>query len=61
MDERQAARILGLSVATLQAWRYQKRGPRYVKLGNAVRYREADLRAWIESQLVEPLAEGARA
>jgi len=49
MTEREAAEYLGLSVYTLQQWRFRGQKPDYLKLGKAVRYREADLVAFIES------------
>jgi excisionase family DNA binding protein len=49
-DERQAARYLNLSPRTLQAWRRKGDGPRYLKLGAAVRYDRADLDAWLEER-----------
>jgi excisionase family DNA binding protein len=47
--ERDAAERLGVSVRTLQKWRLQGDGPRFVKLGHAVRYDGQDLEAYIES------------
>jgi len=44
---REAATRLGLSASTLNKWRTQGRGPRYVKLGRSVFYRPADLDAWL--------------
>ena len=41
--ETQAAEHLGLSIATLRAWRHRGRGPRFVRFGRAVRYLRADL------------------
>jgi predicted site-specific integrase-resolvase len=41
--ERQAAQILGVSVKTLQTWRWAGRGPAFVKIGRLVRYDENDL------------------
>lgn len=46
--ERDAAELLGVSVRTLQKWRLQGNGPRFVKLGHAVRYDVKDLEAYIE-------------
>ena len=36
----------GLSAGTLCTWRYQGKGPSYYKVGNAVRYKIADVEAW---------------
>lgn len=41
---------LNVSEQTLRHWRTQNRGPRYLKLGKAVRYRPADITTWIEEQ-----------
>jgi predicted DNA-binding transcriptional regulator AlpA len=43
LTERDAARLLGLSVATLRAWRLKRKGPRFVRFGRAVRYLEVDI------------------
>jgi len=47
----QAAEILGLKRTTLEAWRCRGGGPRFIKMGRAVRYRQRDLDVWIESCL----------
>lgn len=49
-DEHDLARITGLSVGSVRRWRLLKRGPKYIKLGAAVRYRPQDVSAWIESR-----------
>ncbi len=48
VTERDAAELLGVSVRTLQKWRLQGNGPRFVKLGRAVRYDRRDLEEYIE-------------
>ena len=49
-SEHQAAELLGLSVRTLQRFRVEGRGPRYLKLGRKrVAYSETDIAAWVES------------
>lgn len=45
--EREAAAILGLAVKTLQRWRWEGRGPRFHKIGAAVRYDIAELERFI--------------
>lgn len=47
----QAAEYIGLHKSTLDTWRCRGEGPRFVKLGRAVRYRIKDLDAYIESRL----------
>ncbi|MFR0574154.1 helix-turn-helix domain-containing protein [Bifidobacterium boum] len=47
-----AARLLTVTPATLATWRARHTGPAYVKLGHAVRYRTADLEAFIDSRRV---------
>jgi hypothetical protein len=43
LTETDAALRLGLKVATLRAWRHQRRGPVFVQLGRAIRYLQSDL------------------
>ena len=47
LKETEAAAILNLEVTTLRRWRWAGRGPRFVKIGGAVRYDLADLEAFI--------------
>lgn len=46
----EAAKYLGLKRSTLEAWRCRGGGPKFIRLGRAVRYRSGDLEAWIESR-----------
>ena len=50
LNEHDIARITGLSVASVRRWRLLKQGPRYLKLGAAVRYKAGDVSAWLESR-----------
>lgn len=50
----QAADYLQLSERQLVQWRYLGRGPRYVKMVRAVRYRRGDLDAWLDAHAVDP-------
>ncbi|MCB2226207.1 MAG: helix-turn-helix domain-containing protein [Desulfarculaceae bacterium] len=54
-----AADYLGLSRRTLENLRYRGGGPRFIKLGSAVRYRREDLDAWVEAGLQESTASPA--
>ena len=52
-NEEGAAEFLKVSRRTMQGWRWNNRGPRYARLATgAVRYRRADLIAWIERCVV---------
>lgn len=44
----QAARILGVTEKTLRNWRSQRIHLPYIHIGGRVRYRRADLKAWID-------------
>lgn len=63
LDEREAARLLGMSLRTLQAWRLRREGPPFVKLGRSVRYSPAALKQFIAASTVEttPALVGAQA
>lgn len=49
VDEVALAVRLGVSRSTLQSWRYASRGPRYLKIGRLVRYRNADIEAFLRA------------
>lgn len=49
MNERQVAELLNMSVASVRRWRLFRRGPKFVKIGSAVRYRREDLETWLDS------------
>jgi predicted DNA-binding transcriptional regulator AlpA len=50
LNEHDVARISGLSVASVRRWRLLRQGPKYLKIGAAVRYKPEDLSAWLESR-----------
>jgi excisionase family DNA binding protein len=52
VTEVQTAELLNISIRTLQAWRIKLAGPRFVRVGRAIRYRRSDLIAWIEANTV---------
>ena len=44
------AEIVKFSTKTLISWRKQKKGPSWLKLGHAVRYRESEVLRWMKDQ-----------
>lgn len=50
LDERDVARWIRVSVATLRYWRGEGKGPRYRKIGQLVRYAPADVREWLNTR-----------
>lgn len=48
----EVAEFLGVPVATLYAWRYRRKneGPKSSKVGKYVRYRWADVEAWLDAR-----------
>jgi predicted DNA-binding transcriptional regulator AlpA len=57
LDDRDAARYVGLTAATLRASRLARPrcdGPPYIRMGRAVRYRVSDLDAWLDDRRVVP-------
>lgn len=58
LDEKFAAKVLGVAVQTMRNWRHLSKGPIYVKLGRAVRYRMEDLENYIQSRKIDPERRG---
>ena len=50
VDEKRAARFLGVAVQTMRNWRHQRRGPAYVKMGRSVRYQVEDLVKYLKKK-----------
>lgn len=46
---RQVAEYTQMSVPTLARWAGEGRGPKPVRLGGSIRYRKADVLAWLDS------------
>ncbi len=47
---------LGVPVPTLYQWRCEGRGPKSRRLGRHVRYRPADVEAWVDGLAVSGVA-----
>lgn len=54
LREGQAAAHIDVAQQTLTNWRYLGKGPAYVLVGRAVRYRVEDLDDWLNKHRVDP-------
>ena len=46
----EVAAFLGVPVATMYAWRNKGHGPRGIKIGRYIRYRQSELDDWLRRQ-----------
>ena len=49
LDGHDVARILKMSLFTIRNWRSRGQGPKYVKIGSAVRYWREDVMCFVSS------------
>jgi hypothetical protein len=54
--EREAGRLLGVSVAALRRWRREHRGPAYVRLERCIGYRVDDLHTFVAANRTDHTA-----
>jgi len=47
LSEKQAARILAVSIAALRRWRREGRGPKFTRLERCVRYNVNSIESWL--------------
>jgi predicted DNA-binding transcriptional regulator AlpA len=52
IGERDLAKRLAISISFVRKLRRLKRGPRFLKLGRAVRYSATDIADWLNSQAI---------
>lgn len=50
----QTADYLALSLKTLYGWRGRRDGPPSYRIGNVVRYRPDEVRAWVDEHVLSP-------
>lgn len=59
LSQRQAAAFLGVSDKTLVNWRFQSKGPAYIKMGRGktarVVYLQEDLNQYLQDNRIEPV------
>ena len=56
VKKKEAAEILRCSVATIDRWCCYGGGPKFVKIGRAVRFRLEDIESFIRERVVEKVA-----
>jgi predicted DNA-binding transcriptional regulator AlpA len=49
LNEHEVAAYVNLSVASVRRWRLFRKGPTFLKIGSAVRYKRGDVEAWLNS------------
>jgi hypothetical protein len=54
ISSEQTAGILHVGAQSLATWRCKGRGPRFVKIGRAVFYRESAIKNWLKGQERDP-------
>jgi predicted DNA-binding transcriptional regulator AlpA len=54
LTEREAAVRLGLTCATLRAWRHRGTGPPFLRLGRAIRYLSSDIDEFLRANRHAP-------
>jgi predicted DNA-binding transcriptional regulator AlpA len=57
LTQRQCAEMLALSERTLERLRVTGTGPKFLRIRHSVRYRPADVEAWLASQVVGSTSE----
>lgn len=53
----QLSEMIGISVNTLRKWRWEGKGPKFVKFGSRVSYRQCDVEQFVESNLFSSTTE----
>ena len=59
LTEHDVARITAMSVASTRRWRNLCQGPKYLKIGAAVRYRPEDVSTWLDTRAQRGGQQGA--
>ncbi len=54
LKESEVAKILNVSVNTLQQWRVERKELPYIRIGGGVRYPEQEIKKYLERKTVRP-------
>lgn len=49
---KELASRLGVKATTVEQWRFYRKGPAYVRVGRAIRYRMEDVEEWLKNRRV---------
>lgn len=60
LNERDVSEEYGFTIPFLRRARRERRGPRFLKVGKMVRYRRADIEAYLSAHLIETREPKAR-
>lgn len=55
----EVATRLGVAEVTLRKWRIYGTGPRFIRCGTNIRYRNSDIESWVSSRTVGSTSEAA--
>jgi predicted DNA-binding transcriptional regulator AlpA len=47
LDEKELAETLQVSIGTLRNWRTDRKGPRFHRIGQMIRYTPSDVKDWL--------------
>ena len=50
----QLAEQVFVPLTTIYQWNSKRSGPRYIRVGRHVRYRQSDIDAWLDAHAVDP-------
>ena len=53
IDKKQTAELLTISVKTLDLWTRQNKGPKPIRIGRLVRFKQSEVEAFIENLSTE--------
>jgi predicted DNA-binding transcriptional regulator AlpA len=48
LKEQDLAKLINMTLHTIRKWRCYGGGPRFIKIGSAVRYRAQDVELWLQ-------------
>lgn len=57
MTPGEISQMAGIAESTLAHWRHKGKGPKYIKIGRKVMYRECEVEAYLDKHTVTPVLE----